>query len=339
MSPGSLPNRVKRLACAAACALVALAAAAQAAPSPEAELAGFPRKPLRFVVPFPPGGATDFVARAIAPAMGESLGQPIVVDNRAGAGGNQAIEIVARAHPDGHTVLLGDVSTSSIGPALFGARLKVAPDRALAGVTLLASSPNLLVAGARLAPQDLRELIEFAKANPGRLAYTAPAGSQAQLELLDFARRAGLDLAYVAPKRDRPLAHALLEGEAGLSLLAASAAIGHVAAGRLRAYATTSQARLPELPEVPTLAESGFPGLGSDHWNGLFVPAVTPRAVVARLFQAAIVSAQRKSVAEELRQRLVRVTLSGSPDAFEAFVREQTQRWQRIVAENRVKAE
>lgn len=315
--------------------LCAAAAPVGGAAQPEAE--SFPSKPVRVVVPFAPGGATDTVARTITPALSELLGQQLVVDNRAGAAGNLAVELVAKAQPDGYTMLVGNVSTSSINPTLFGHRLRVKPQRDLAGVTLLASISNLIVAGANFPPKDLKELIAYAKARPGELKYSNPLGAYSHLDMLDFTRHAGIRMVNV-PSRGATIP-AIINGEIHFSIMNAASALGPVKAGRMKAYATTAQRRLPELPDIPTLAESGFPGVGSDNWNGFFVPAKTPRAVVDKLYKASVEVMRRRDIAEAFESRLVRVTLSRSPADFDAFVREEMRRWTRIIKENNVRVD
>ncbi|MBI2296818.1 MAG: tripartite tricarboxylate transporter substrate binding protein [Betaproteobacteria bacterium] len=318
--------------------LVLLCAATMSAGyAAQKEAQDFPRRPIRVVIPFAPGGATDIVARQIGPALGERLGQQLVVDNRPGAAGNIGVELVARAQPDGYTVLLGNVSTSSINPLLFASKLQVKPEKDLAGVTLLVSVPNLIVSGAGFAPRNFKELVEYAKARPGQLNYSNPLGAYSHLDMLDFTKRAGIQMVNVPSKGAGATVPALISGEIHFSIMNAASAIVQVRAGRMKAYATTAQQRITDMPDIPTLVELGFPGIGSDNWNGFFVPSRTPRGIVGKLYQAAVEVIQRKDIEEAFAKRLARVTVSQSPEDFDAFVRNEMKRWGRIIKENNVK--
>jgi tripartite-type tricarboxylate transporter receptor subunit TctC len=310
-----------------------LAGPASAQPKPD-----WPQRPVRLVVPFAPGGATDIVGRILAPGLAETIGQPVLVDNRAGAAGNIGIEMVARAQPDGQTVLIGNVSTASINPILFAHVLQVKPETDLTGVTLLASIPNLLVAGAAFPPATLAELIAWAKARPGQVNVSGPLGSFSHLDMLDFAARAGFSAVHIpAPKGAGASLPPLMAGEIHFTIMNSATVLPLIRAGKLKAYATTGLKRMPELPDVPTLAEAGFPGSGSDNWNGLFVPAKTPAAIVERLFVATTQAMQREPIRDAFAKANVPVTLSRSPAEFNAFVRDELRRWARIIKANDIR--
>src|SRR5215831_10649253 len=253
-----------RLLAAAAAAALCLAAtplgAQQDAPS-------WPSKPVHILIPFALGGATDIVARIIAPGLGEVLGQPLVVENRPGAAGNIATELVAKA-TDGHTVLLGNISTNAINPTAFAGRLKFDPARDLVGVTLIASVPNVMVSGTMFPPNNLKELIEYARARPGELNYSNPLGSYSHLDTLDLASRTGMRAVLIPSKGAGSTITSIINGEIQFSFLNAASVMPHIKAGRMKAFATTARERLPELPDVPTMAEAGFPEVGSVNWNG-----------------------------------------------------------------------
>lgn len=291
---------------------------------------------MRMLVPFAPGGATDIVARILAPALGEVLGQQFVVDNRAGASGNIALELVARAQPDGHTILVSNVATSSINPTGFAKVLKFDPAKELTGVVLVASVPSLLCAGANFPPNTLKDLIDYAKARPGQLNYSNPIGNHSHLSMLDFLSKAGLQMVNVPSKGAGSAFSTLISGEIHVAFQNSATASPQIRNGRLKAFVTNAKQRLPELPEVPTMTESGFPGLESVNWNGLFVPARTPPAVILRLNAAVHQLMQRVPVKEQFARQGVPVTLSNTPEEFQAYVRAESVRWARIIRDNQV---
>lgn len=298
---------------------------------------GWPTKPVRLLVPFAPGGATDIVARILAPALSERLGQQFIVDNRAGAAGNIAVEIAARAQPDGHTILINNVSTGAINPTGFRAVLKFDPAQELSGVILLASIPNVMVSGMAFPPNTLKELVEYTRARPGQMNYSNPVGAYSHLDMLDFSKRTGMQALNVPSKGAGSSIASIIAGEIHYSFLNAATVTPQIRAGRLKAFATTAQQRLPDLAEVPTMAEAGYPGVGSVNWNGLFVPARTPRAVIDSLHAATTEVMQRPEIRGAFDKARVPVTLSQSPAEFQAFVNAEIRRWARILAENDVR--
>ena len=297
---------------------------------------GWPSKPVRMLVPFAPGGATDIVARILAPALGEALGQQFVVDNRAGASGNIALELVAKSQPDGHTILVSNVATSAINPTGFAGVLKFDPAKELTGVVLVASVPSLLCAGSTFPPNTLREFIDYAKARPGQLNYSNPIGNHSHLSMLDFLSKAGLQMVNVPSKGAGSAFSTLISGEIHVSFQNSATITPQIRNGRIKAFVTNAKQRLPDLPDVPTMTESGFPGLESVNWNGLFVPAQTPRAVIDRLNAAVQQLMQRPQVREQFARQGVPVTLSKTPEEFQAYVRAETARWAKIIRDNNV---
>jgi tripartite-type tricarboxylate transporter receptor subunit TctC len=322
---------------AAAGAALLAAAPASALAQPAAQKADWPQRPVRLVVPFAPGGGTDIVSRLLAQPLSESIGQPVVVDNRSGAAGNIAMEIVARAQPDGHTVLVSNVSTASINPILYAGTLKFDPLKELAGVTLLAAIPNLLVSGANFPPANFKELVAYARARPGQLNFSTPLGGYSHLDMLDLAARTGMKLVNVPSKGAGSSAASIINGEIHFSIANAASTTPQVKAGRMKAFATTAPKRLADLPEVPTFAELGLPGVGSDNWNGLFLPARTPRPIVARMHQATVEVLQRPAIIEAFAKVAVPVATSASPEAFDAFVKTEVARWSRIIKDNQIR--
>lgn len=333
---GCLRGAPARLAAIGSLALVASAPLAAHA-QPGAQKVDWPQRPVRLVVPFAPGGGTDIVARLLAAPLAEAIGQAVVVDNRSGAAGNIAMEIVARAQPDGHTVLVSNVSTASINPILYAGTLKFDPLKELAGVTLLAAIPNLLVSGSGFPPVTFKELVAHARARPGQMNYSTPLGGYSHLDMLDLAGRTGMKVVNVPSKGAGSSAASIISGEIHFSIANAASTAPQVKAGRMKAFATTAPKRLPDLPDVPTFTELGFAGVGSDNWNGLFLPARTPRAIVNRLFQATVEVLQRPTIVETYAKVGVPVTTSRSPEAFDAFVKSEVARWDRIIRENQIR--
>ena len=312
------------------CASVSVANAAQA-PAQD-----YPLRPIRLVIPFAPGGATDIVARILSPKLSERLGQQIVVDNRAGAAGNIAVELVANAQPDGYTLLIGNISTNSINPILFAGRVKVNALKDLTGVTLLASIPNVILGGPKVPANSLKEAIAWAKERPGQLNYSAPLGSYSHLDMLALTAAAGIRMVLLPSKGAGETLPALLRGEVQITESNVASNIGAIRAGQIKAFAVTSASRIPELPEVPTLTEAGFPGIGSLNWNGMFAPAHTPRAVIDKLYAATIAVMKQPEMQEFLVKRLIPPALSASPAEFNAYVQSEAKRWDKIIKDNKV---
>ena len=294
----------------------------------------YPTKPIRMVVPFASGGATDIVARIIAPKLSERFGQQVVVDNRSGAAGNIAVEIVAAAQADGHTVLVGNISTNSINHLLFR-KLKFNAPRDLAGVTLLAAIPNVILGGPRM-PANFKEALAYVRERPGQLNYQAPLGSYSHLDMLALTAAAGLKMTHLPSKGAGETLTALMRGDVYITNSNVASNIGPIRAGQIRAYAVTSGNRIAELPEVQTLAEAGFAGIGSLNWNGLFVPVQTPRAVVDRLFKETTAVLSDPEMKDYLAKRLIPLALSESPGAFNAYVNAEAKRWDKIIRDNKV---
>ena len=305
-----------------------------------AEAQDYPKRPIRVFVPYAPGGATDTVTRIIAPAMSAILNQPIVIDNRTGASGNIAVELAAKSAPDGYTLLMGTVSTNTINPALFTRTLKVDPIRDFTAISLVAAIPNVLVSAAAFPPNSLQELIEYVKARPGQLNYGNTVGSFAHLDMLMLLRAAGLNMTHIPSKGGAGDAVAMLvRNEIQLSWMSPTLAETHVKSGRLKAYAVTSAQRVHYLPNVPTMAEAGFSGIGSDSWHGLFAPAATPRNIVNKLYAALTQAAKQADVRDKFDKVVIPLTPSKSPADFDGFVRSESARWKKIIADNHVTLE
>ena len=301
----------------------------------------YPQRPVRMLVPYAPGGATDIVARDISPKLQEALGQPFVVDNRAGASGNIAVEAAAKAMPDGYTLLVGNVSTNAINESTFDGMMQARPSRDLVGISRLVEIPHVLVATPSFPPNSVTELIEWARRNPGKLNYaSAGIGTYPQLDMLRLLKAAGIEATHIPYKggaaQELP---ALLSGEVQVAFINLASTIEQIKAGRLKALATTMPSRLADLPDVPTMAEQGFPGIGTNAWQGLFAPAATPKPIIDRLYAAVAVILSQPEMKEMLARQMMTVALSHSPQQFTEQVRAETQAWAEVVRDNKVKIE
>jgi tripartite-type tricarboxylate transporter receptor subunit TctC len=307
--------------------------AAQAAspePSPAPGAAGYPSRPIRLIVPFPPGGSTDILARALGEKLAQGLGQPMVIDNRPGAGGSIGAEAAARAAPDGHTLMMGHLGTLAANPAIYK-NLPYDPVKSFAPVSLMAIVPSVLVVNPSLPVASAAELIAYAKTHPGKLAYgSAGNGSTSHLTTEYFKLITGTDILHVPYKGVGPMLTDLVSGQLSIGLNGAPAVMAHVNSGRLRALAVTSLKRLEALPQVPTLDEAGVHGFDASGWYGVVVPAGTPQPIVARL-NGEIARAMQTP---ELRMRLDSegaLPAPGTPEEFAAFIRAEIARWDAVL--------
>lgn len=298
----------------------------------------YPNRPIRFVVPFAPGGSTDTLARTIGQKLSEALRQQVVVDNRSGANGNIGMEIVAHAAPDGYTILLGYIANLGIGPGLY-AKLPFDPVRDYAPITQLASSPNILAVHPSLPVKSFREMIAYAKTNPKKLNFASSGvGSIGHLtgELLN--RSAGVDTVHVPYKGSGQAVIDLLGGQVQMMFSGMSSVMPHIKAGRLRALAVTGAQRSPAVPDVPTIAESGFPGFAATAWYGVLATAGTPKPIVNRLHDEIV----RALALPDVKERLNNVgfeLVGGTPDEFAAFIKSEIAKWTRVVRDAHISAE
>jgi len=296
---------------------------------------GYPNRPVRMIVPFAPGGASDFVGRILQPRMSELLGQQVVVENRGGAAGNIGVEATARSAPDGYTFLLGNIGSIAINPSVFP-NLSVTPTRDLIAVTQVVDVPSVLVAHPSFPPNTIKELIDFAKANPGKLNYASPgSGSQNRLEMEILRKAASLDMVHVPYKAGAgPALTGLVAGETHLMFVTASSAMGHVKAGRLKALAVSTPKRMEQFPSAATTEEQGFPELRASSWQGVFLPVGTPKDIVDRLYTVSVQTMASAEVVQRLTNGGVIITTSASPAAFADFVAAETQRWAKVVKDS-----
>jgi len=297
----------------------------------------YPSRPIRMVVPFAPGGATDIIARILEPRLSQRLGQQVVVDNRAGAAGNIAVEIVATSAPDGHTLLVGNISTNSINPLLFSKNMSVNALKDLAGVTQLVAIPNFVLGSPKVPANTLKEAMEYAKSRNGQLNYGAPLGSYSHLDMLALTARAGVKMLHIPTKGAGETLTNLIRGDANINISNVASNAGPVRSGQIKAYAVTSEKRLSDFPNVPTMAEAGFAGIGSLNWNGIFAPVKTPRAVIDRLFRDSIAAMKELDAEGALAKRQLPISLSTSPKESDDYVRSEAKRWEKIIKDNNLK--
>lgn len=314
---------------------VAMAAALHAAGAlPQA----FPSKPIRIVIPFVAGGPSDTVGRAIGSKFQEFLGQPAVVENKPGANGAIAAEFVAKSDPDGYTLLVGSIGVFSINAALYK-DLRYDPVRDFAPITLAVTNPNVLVTKLDFAPRSVKELVEYAKRNPGKISYgSSGTGSSDHLTSELFKQMTGTSGLHIPYKGGAAVITDLLGGQIEASFQNLGNVVTNVKAGKIRALAVTGKTRAPQLPDVPTIAESGYPELIVTSWQAAGAPARTPRDIVARLNEAAVRALRSPEVQERLTQIGFDVVAS-SPEDFGRFMKEEVDRWTRVVQRGGIKAD
>jgi len=307
-----------------------IAAFAFAAASAAASAQSYPERPIRFVVPFPPGGAADLMGRSLGRALGERLGQPLILDNRGGAGGTIAAEIVAGAAADGYTVLFATMGTQVINPHLYS-KLRYDPIRDFAPVSLTHVTPRVLVVHPSVKANSVMELIALAKRSPGTLTFgSAGNGSSSHLSGELFNAMAGTSMTHVPYKGSGPAATDLLAGRISLSFDSIAVYKDYIVLGKLRALGVTTLNRSGALPSVPTIAEAGLPGYDISNWLGVLVPTGTPPAIIARL-NAEIRHANNDA---EMKKQLLAVGIEpvhSTPEAFAQLIRADLAKWGKIV--------
>jgi tripartite-type tricarboxylate transporter receptor subunit TctC len=317
--------------------LVGIAGIALAAPV-DAQAPAYPTKPIRLVVPFPPGGATDILARAVAQKLGETWGQSVVVDNRPGAGGNIGTELVAKAAPDGYTLEMGTVGTHAINASLY-AKIPYDHVKDFAPVILVAGVPNVLEVNPSVPVNSVQELIAYAKANPGKLNFASSgAGTSIHLSGELFKVMAGVQMTHVPYKGSSPALQDLLGGQVQLMFDNLPPSLPQIKAGKLRALAVTSATRAPALPDVPTIAESGLPGFEASSWFGIVAPAGTPPAIIAKLNT----EVAKWLASPEGKEKLVSIGANaggGSPEDFARHIQAETAKWAKVVKESGAKVD
>jgi tripartite-type tricarboxylate transporter receptor subunit TctC len=305
----------------------------------EALSQAYPARPIRLVVGFAPGGAADVVARTLSDPLGRALGQPIVVDNKPGAGSSIAAEQVAKSAPDGYSMLIASPSSILVNPIL-NPKLGYQPFRDLSPISKVTTSPLVVAVNPALGISSLRELIEHGRANPGKLNFASSGnGSAPHLAAVLFQRVAGIEMVHVPYKGGAPAVQSVLSGDTQVSFATPPSVLPLVNAGRLRALAVTSREPTALVPGVPGMAQAGLPEYEMSFWYGFFVPAGTPAEVVKRLFDATSSALLNAQVNRALATEGTETSGSRSPADFGAYLAEEAKLWSRLVRESGVKAD
>ncbi len=279
--------------------------------------APYPSRPIRLIVPFPPGGPVDVMARFVVQRLGTNLGQ-IIIDNRPGAGGTLGSKAASLAEPDGYTLLFGSSTTLAAGPSLYR-HLGYDPLKSFVPIGMISSVPFVLALAPHVDAKSLGELVTYAKAHPGKLNFGAPTGTLPHLTMEMFKLRAGVDIVHIPYKGAATAITDVLSGEMDMAFEPISVMVGHVREGKIRPLADTGAARSAELPEVPTVIESGYPGFVSLSWTGIVAPAGTPPEIIAHV-NAVIIDAFRAEDAQEGLARLGAESKLGTPESFGAMI-------------------
>jgi tripartite-type tricarboxylate transporter receptor subunit TctC len=317
---------MKRLLSATLLSLAAASAFAQGA---------WPSRSVTLVVPFPPGGGTDTGARIVAEQLSKKWGQPVLVDNKGGAAGQIGADVVAKARPDGYTILMGNIGTQAINPSLYP-KMPYDPDKAFAPIALVAELPLAMMVNPNVPTKTVKEFIALAKAQPGKLSYSSSgAGGGPHLAAEMFKDATGSYILHVPYRGGGPAIGDLLAGHVQLSFMTVLEASGHIKAGKLRALAVTSDKRVSALPEVPTLAEAALPGFNSISWIGLLAPAGTPREIVEKISADVREIVARDDVKDRLVQ-LGAVPAANTPAQFSALIDNDRKRYAQIIKDRKI---
>ena len=300
--------------------------------------AQYPNKPLKMIVPFPPAGSTDLSARAVAGKLGERLGQPVVIENKPGAGGNIGAEQAAKSPPDGYTLFVGTVGTNAINASIYS-KMPFDHMKDFAPVILLSKTPNVLVVNPNLPVNSVQDVIKLAKAKPNELTFASSGvGTSIHMSGELFKAMAGVQMTHVPYKGSGPMLIDLMSGQVNMAFDNLSATIQHIKSGKLKALATTGSVRAPTLPDLPTVQEAGLKGYDSTSWNAIFVPAGTPRPVIDRLnkeLDAILQSPETKKFFADQGAEAG----GGSPDQLADFVKRETAKWAKVVKDSGAKAD
>ena len=303
-----------------------------------AQAPGYPAKPVRLIVPFPPGGSTDTVARVLGPKLGERLGQPLIIDNRPGAGGSLGVELATKAAADGYTIVLAAAGALTVNVSLVK-NPSFDPLKDLVPITLIGTSPFLLVADPSLPAATAREVIALAKAKPGQLTY-ASGGNGTAMHLSGelFKLMSGTDILHIPYKGSNPAVAAAASGQTSLAFADITSALSLMRAGRVKTIGVLSKERSALAPDIPTIAEAGLPGYESIGWFGFLAPAGTPAPIISRLNRDTIAVMQLR----EVRERMTSVALEpwpSTPEEFTVYMKAETAKWARVIKEARIAAE
>ena len=338
-APEIWARRASRAARFVLATVVAAAHAFSAAPAAAQSADQYPSRPVKIIVPYAPGGATDIIARHLANKLSEMLGQGFIVENRPGASGNIALDAAAKAAPDGYTLFVGNVSTNTINENLFGSVMQTRPSRDLAGVTKLVEIPHIVAVSTAFPANTIAEAVDLARKNPGKFNYaSASLGSYPHLDMLKLLKATGTDMTHVPYKGGAgQMVPSLITNETQIAFINLSSTIEQIRAGKMRAIATTAPSRVPELPDVATMAEQGYAGIGTNAWQGLFAPAATPKPIVDKLYNATAAVLSKPEMKEMLARQRLTVTLSKSPQDFTELVQKETREWGDFIRENKIR--
>jgi tripartite-type tricarboxylate transporter receptor subunit TctC len=299
----------------------------------------YPSKPVKILVPYAPGGGTDITARIFGDHMKNSLGQQFVVENKPGAFGILAIEEMARAKPDGYTLMIGNVSTNAITPILFKNKLKIDFEKDVVSVARLNIYPSFLIATTtNFDAKDVNDLVAQAKKNPGKIRYTsAGIGSFPHYDMEIFARRAGVEMIHIPNKTGAAgMLNDLVVGDAQVAFINSASSASMIKAGKLRPLAVVAEQRVPGYPDVPTMAEAGFAGVGTLHWQSMLAPAATPKPVIDTLFKAIVEASKQPDLKEAFDKQLVSIKVSESPDEAKTWLKSELDAWRKITNEVKI---
>ena len=299
----------------------------------------YPSKPIKIVVPYAPGGATDITSRLFGDQFKNILGQQVVVENKPGAFGILAIEEMARSKPDGYTLFVGNVSTNAITPVLFKSKFQIDFEKTVISVSRLAIYPSFLITTtANFDAKSVKDIVDFAKKNPGKVRYTsAGVGSFPHFDMEVFARRAGVDMIHIPNKTGAAgMINDLVVGDAQVAFLNAASSAAMIKAGKLRPVAVLAEQRLKDYPDIPTLAEAGFPGVGTLHWQSMLAPAATPKPVLETLFKTIHEAAKVPALQEAFGKQLVSVKPNESLAEAQTWLDSELAAWRKTTAEVKI---
>ena len=315
-----------------------LVSACAAVSAPAVHAQAYPNKPVRIIVPYPPGGTSDILARSVGQKLGDALGQTIVVENKPGANGNLGADMVAKSPPDGYTLLLADIGALAISPSLY--KLSFDPATDFSPVTMVAYSPHILVVHPSVPVNNTKELVTLAKSKPGKLNFAASSvGSAPHLAGIDFASRAGVDWAYIPYKGGAQAITDMAGGQADVMFNGMLATYPHVKSGKLKILAVSSSKRMSAIPDVPTVAEAaGLEGFQTGSWQGVLAPLNTPKEVIARLSSEITKILNTPEMKERLAVQGAEVS-TNTPDQFTTFIRDEKARWAQVVKAANLKLE
>lgn len=288
----------------------------------------YPNRPIEVIVPFPPGGGADTVARAVSDLMGRELGQPLIAENRGGANGAIGTQMAAAAKPDGYKLYIGNLGTMAITPNL-DPNVRYNPLKDFAAITQINASSTVLVVNPKLGIKTFKDFIAYAKANPGKLNY-ASSSPATVLPMEMLKQMAGIDLVHIPYKGSGPAMTDILAGHVDVMFGGALATVPHVKSGALIGLAVAGSKRTAVLPDLPTVAESGYPNFSADSWNGIFAPAGTPPDIIAKLSRAAIAALKHPEVAARMENEGATV-IANSPEEFAAYVANEHAKWKAVI--------